>query len=172
MRSHGMGTGDLGVWLGLIFGISGAAGILLGGYVGGRWFAGNERAQVRASAVMTALLVPCFVGFLLLPDKHSALIALAALGLTFSFYIGPSFALLQRLVSDDMRATTLAVVMLLANLIGMGLGPQAVGILSDQFAPVWGADSLRYAMLAVSLVALWAAWHFWQVGRTLREELS
>ena len=34
------------------------------------------------------------------------------------------------------------------NLIGMGLGPQAVGILSDWFAPEYGAESLRWALLA------------------------
>jgi MFS family permease len=172
MRSHGMQTAELGVWLGLIFGISGATGILGGGYVSARWFATDERGQVRLSAIMTALLVPCFVLFLLLPNKYHALMALAFLGLTFSFYIGPSFALMQRLVADDMRATTLAVVMLLANLIGMGIGPQIVGIVSDALLPTVGSDSLRYAMLVMSLVAFWAAFHFWQAGRWVREDLA
>jgi hypothetical protein len=74
-------------------------------------------------------------------------------------------------VADEMRATALAVVMLLANLIGMGVGPQSVGILSDALAPTLGNDSLRYAMLAMSLVALWAAYHFWQVGRSAQDDL-
>jgi MFS family permease len=43
VRSHGMGTAELGVWLGLIGGIGGGTGILIGAYVGGRWFADNER---------------------------------------------------------------------------------------------------------------------------------
>lgn len=172
MRSHGMGTGELGVWLGLIFGLGGITGLLSGGYVASRWFANNERAQMRLSATAVALLVPFFVAFLTLPQKHRALIALVPLVIVFNFFFAPTYALMQRLVTDDMRATTLAVVMLLANLIGMGVGPQVVGILSDALAPVLKGDSLRYAMLAMSFIALWAGYHFWRVGRTVKDDLS
>lgn len=72
---------------------------------------------------------------------------------------------------DEIRATTLALVMLLANLIGIGVGPQIVGILSDALRPVVGVQSLRYAMLAAATIALWAAYHFWQVGRTVKSDL-
>jgi predicted MFS family arabinose efflux permease len=140
--------------------------------VAGCWFADDERGQMRLTAAMIALLVPCFVMFLLLPNKHHALIALIPLMVAFNFFLGPSFALMQRLVVDEIRATTLAIVMLLANLIGMGIGPQIVGILSDALMPRWGSDSLRYAMLAMSFVALWAAYHFWQVGRTVKDDLA
>ena len=171
MRSHGMGTAELGVWLGLIFGLGGIAGTLSGGYVTARWFADDERGQMRLSAVAMAALVPCFVLFLLLPQKQAALLALLPLIVAGNFTFGPAFALLQRLVPDAMRATTLAVVMLLANLIGMGLGPQIVGVLSDWLSPSLGADSLRYAMLALSFLAFWAAYYFWQAGGTVREDL-
>jgi MFS family permease len=171
MRSHGMTTAELGVWLGLIFSLGGMSGTLLGGYVAGRWFVRNERGQMRLAAVMIAALVPCFVLFLLLPQKHQAMIALLPLMMVFGFFIGPTFALMQRLVVDEMRATTLAVVMLLANLIGMGIGPQVVGILSDLLMPTLGANSLRYAMLIMSFVALWSAYHFWVAGRTVQADL-
>ena len=171
IRSHGMGTTDLGVWLGLIFGIGGIAGTLLGGYVSARWFAGDERAQMRFSATMIACLVPCLLVFLLVPGKREALIALVPLIVAGNVFLGPTFALLQRLVADEMRATTLSVVMLLANLIGMGVGPQLVGILSDSLRPLFGSDSLRYAMLTLSLVALWGAYQFWRVGGTIKEDL-
>lgn len=172
MRSHGMGTQELGVWLGLIFSLSGIAGLLIGGYVASRWFAGNERAQMRMSAVTVASLVPCFVAFLTLPQKHQALIALIPLMTVFTIFMGPTYALMQRLVADEMRATMMAVVMLLANLIGFGIGPQLVGILSDVLMPVVGSDSLRYAMLFMSFVALWSGYHFWRVGQTVTEDLS
>jgi hypothetical protein len=35
-----------------------------------------------------------------------------------------------------------------------------------------GNDSLRYAMLAMSSISLWSAYHFWQVGRTVQEDLK
>lgn len=79
---------------------------------------------------------------------------------------------MQRLVPDNMRSTTMAVVMLLANLIGMGLGPQLVGILSDALQPTLGNDSLRYAMLSLSFVALAAAGYFWKAGNSVAADLS
>jgi MFS family permease len=172
MRSHLMTTEELGIWMGLIFGSAGIAGILLGGYLGGAWFAHDEPRQMRLTAASVAALVPCYVLFLLVPSKICALLALMPLVAGLGVFVGPTFALMQRLVPDSMRATTLAVVMLLANLIGMGLGPQIVGIMSDRLMPVAHQDSLRYAMLVISLIALWSAYHFWLVGRTVRQDLS
>jgi predicted MFS family arabinose efflux permease len=171
IRSHGMHTAELGRGLGLIFGFGGIAGISMGGYIASRWLSHDERTQMRLSASIVALLVPAYAAFLLLPGKHQALLTLVPLSVVLGLVLGPIFALMQRLVVDEMRATTLAVVMLLAHLIGMGIGPQVVGILSDLLMPSLGADSLRYAMLILSWVALWAAYHFWQVARTVKEDL-
>jgi predicted MFS family arabinose efflux permease len=172
MRSHRMSTTEIGLWMGLIFGIGGIAGTLLGGYVAGRWFADDERGQMRLMALLTAALVPCFASFLLAPSNSLSLAALVPLMMVFTFFLGPTYALMQRLVVDEMRATTFAVAMLLANLIGMGAGPQIVGLLSDQFLQIFGTDSLRYAMLVTSIISLWAACHFWHVGKSVREDLS
>jgi MFS family permease len=171
MRSHGMGTAELGIWFGLIFGIGGIVGISLGGYVAARWFSGDERGQMRLIALMNVLLVPGLILFLLLPHKQQALLALLPLVIVSTVFAGPTFALLQRLVPNEMRATTMAVAMLLINLIGMGAGPQIVGISSDLLLPTLGSDSLRYAMFIMSFVALLAAYQFWQVGRTVSEDL-
>jgi MFS family permease len=171
VRSHGLGTAELGLWFELIYGFGGIAGTWMGGYIAGRWFAADERGQMRALAVMIALQVPCYALFLLLPQKNQAFAALIPLAVISGFFFAPSFALLQRLVTDNMRATALAVVMLLANLIGMGLGPQLVGVLSDVLQPTLGNDSLRYAMLVLSSTAVWAAYHLWQVGGTVTIDL-
>jgi predicted permease len=157
--------------LGLIFGLGGMAGTLTGGYATARWFGNDERTQMRVSAIATALQLPCNVFFLLLSQKEHALIALVPLIIIGNLISGPVFALIQRLVRDEMRATTLSVLMLFANLIGMGIGPQFVGVLSDALKPALGVDSLRYAMLTMSLVSLWAAYHLWQVGQAVRGDL-
>lgn len=49
---------------------------------------------------------------------------------------------MQRLVGDEMRATTVAVVTLLCNLVGMGIGSQLVRILSDLLRPGMGSESI------------------------------
>jgi MFS family permease len=171
-RSHGISTSETGVWLGLVFGVGGAVGAVLGGYVAGVLFSADERKQLLVSAGVMIGLVPCFAVFLLLPDKTGSLLAFSLIGIAFGYFSGPSFALLQRLVSNEMRATTMAMVMLAANLLGMGLGAQLVGVVSDLLAPSFGMSSLRYALLAVSLVALWPACHFWLARRTVKDDLA
>ena len=172
IRSHGMGTAELGVSMGLVWGFSGLAGLLAGAYIVGRWFANNERGQLRIAALSAVLTVPCFVAFLTVRDGYVALSALVPESLLLSLFLSPISAFIQRLVPNGMRATVFAVVMLLANLIGMGVGPQLVGILSDVLTPKLGSDGLRYAMLAVSLLVVWAAYHLIKAGRTINQDLA
>jgi MFS family permease len=171
IRSHGLGTGEVGLWLGLTTGVGGIVGVLCGGYVAARWFSNNERNQMRMSALAVASFMPFFLAFVLVPNKNLALLALIPQIAVFNFFMGPTYAVMQRLVPDSMRATVLAVVLLLVNLIGMGIGPQIVGILSDLFNPTFGQESLRYAMSLMSVVALWSAWHFWRAGQTASDDL-
>jgi predicted MFS family arabinose efflux permease len=167
-----MGTAELGLWLGMIFGIGGIVGSVMGGAIANRWFPGDERGQMRVSAAASACLLPAYFAFLLLPDRHLSLVALALLMICASVFVGPTYALMQRLVPDGMRATTLSITMLFANLIGMGLAPQVVGIASDLLTPRFGSDSLRYAMLLVSFVALLVGYQFWRVGETVAADLK
>ena len=171
VRNHGMSSMETGMWLGVVISVAGAAGVILGGYASAHWFADSEQRQMRLSAVSVALIIPCFLAFLTLPNKYEALIGLMGVVIFIYVSFGPTYALMQRLVRDDMRATTMALVLLLVNLIGMGLGPQIVGILSDALRPVAATDSLRFAMMIWSLTALWSAYHFWRVGRTVQQDL-
>jgi MFS family permease len=171
IRSHGMGTAELGVSMGIVWGLSGLGGLLAGAYIVSRWFADDERGQLLMAALSAILTVPCFVAFLTLSDGYLALSALIPESLLLSLFLSPISAFIQRLVPDAMRATVFAVVMLLANLIGMGVGPQLVGILSDLLTPTLGSDGLRYAMLTVSLLVAWAAYHLIKAAQTIKEDL-
>jgi predicted MFS family arabinose efflux permease len=172
IRSHGMQTDELGLWLGLIFSISGVVALLAGGLVGSRLLAENDKGQLTMTALTVALLVPFYLLFLLVPGKAQALLAMVPLMLVFNFYVAPIYALLQRLVPDEMRAMVLALVMLFANVIGMGLCPPLVGILSDTIRPHFGTDSLRYAMLSVAALSLWASYHFWCARRCVAADIA
>jgi MFS family permease len=172
MRMHKMGTAELGVWLGLIFALGGITGALLSGYLVQRWIGEDDKRQIRGNAIALASVTPFFIGFLLVPNRYVALLALIPSTMVLGGVLGTSYALMQRLVPDDMRATVLAVLMLLANVIGFGVGPQVVGIMSDLLTPVLGSDALRYAMLAMCFVAVWGAYHFWLVGKTIEIDLE
>ncbi len=85
---------------------------------------------------------------------------------------GPLFAMLQTIVPSHMRAVSLAIIYLFANLIGLGLGPLAAGALSNALRPWAGEESLRCALLALSPGYLWGGWHLWQASRTVTTDLE
>jgi MFS family permease len=171
-RSHGMSSTELGCWFTAVVGVGLSAGTLLGSYVANRWFEHNEDGQMRLIAITIAGILPCSAALLLAANKYTALIALGAIQLIFGFFVGPTFALLQRLVHSRLRATALAAQMLLANLIGMGVGPQLVGVSSDLLRPALHNESLRYSLLGVSFLSLYAAYHFSRVGHTAMRDLT
>jgi MFS family permease len=171
IRAHGMGTAELGSWMAVIHAAGSATGILCGAYALGRWFKRDERGQMRLAAFAAAISVPAYIAFLMLPNGYHALLVLIPQAVVFGAFIPATTALLQRLVPDNMRATAFMVIMFLANLIGLGLGPQLVGVLSDLLRESLGRDALREAMLLVSFLGLWTAYHYWRVSRTIQDDL-
>jgi hypothetical protein len=88
------------------------------------------------------------------------------------FYLAPSFALNQSLVSVRMRSVASAILLFIINIIGLGLGPQTVGLLSDFFRDQYGNESLRYALICLSVVNIWTALHYFLAGRTVQADLA
>jgi MFS family permease len=64
-------------------------------------------------------------------------------------YQGPILALVQDLVPNDRRGTATAVLFLSSSVVGLGVGPLAVGMLSDAFHSTFESNSVRYALTAV-----------------------
>ena len=89
-----------------------------------------------------------------------------------AIFFGPAFATAQSLAQPRMRAVAAAVLMFSTAMIGMGFGPLLVGIASDQLAPALQQHSLRFGLLIVPLVNLWAAVHFFRATRHLGTDLA
>jgi MFS family permease len=172
VRSHGMTSGEIGSGLALAWGLGGLAGGYLGGALPARYAAHNERLQLRAVAITVAAsgaaMVPVFVA----SDPYAAIAFTGLVSIGVNAVNGPLFATMQTLVSERMRAVSLAFVYLFANLIGMGLGPLATGRLSDMLQPQFGAESLRYALLCLCPGFWWVAWHAWRAGSTVDSDLA
>jgi MFS family permease len=172
IRSHGLTTSEIGIWLTVVSGAGGLAGAYLGGELASRYAAHDERRQLRA--VATAIAV---AGFLMIAVYLSAnaylafgMLGLVAIGVTTAN--GPVFATIQTLVPERMRAVSFALVYLVANLIGMGLGPLAVGALSDALRPTVGEESLRYSLLILAPGYFWVAWYALRASRTVTADLA
>lgn len=172
VRSFGMGTGELGTWYAVVMGIAG----LLGAYLGGEWFsryaANNEKRQltVVAATFPAFSLLSCMI--YLAPNHY---VAFAFIGVTVfggAATLGPILSNIQTLVPEQQRASASALVYLVANLIGMGLGPLAAGMLSDTISSWAGQESLRYSLLALCPGYLWASWHAWRASRLVERDVA
>lgn len=173
IRSHGTSTAMLGLWMGLVGGASGILGTYFGGVLIDRYWGNNPQGQVRCIALGVLFLAPCYWLLLFLSDTKSALAVLIPLNILFFFLYGPVMSLIQSLVVETRRAIAVAFSMLILNLIGMGLGPQVVGILSDWLrAEMGSAEALRMAMGMAAAMAFGSAYYFWLAGKTIAQDLS
>lgn len=172
IRSFGMQTAELGTWFALIYGVGGLIGTYLGGLWATRHAQDNERLQLRAMGVTYAIFGVISVCIYMSSNVYVAFTFLALATLGSNLILGPLFATIQTLVPDRMRAMSIALLYLFANLIGMGLGPLATGTLSDLLRPFVGEESLRYALLALCPGYGWAAWHLWQASKTVTYDLQ
>lgn len=172
IRSYGLETGELGTWLGLIYGVGSGLGTYLGGVLAERFAAGKELLQLTACAMAFVFVAVIMSSTFLVRDLYQAFAALALVNFGGSMALGPIFATIQTLVLPRMRAMSIALLYMFANLIGMGLGPLAAGALSDSLQPQFGEESLRYALVILCPGYFWAAWHLWCASRAVVRDLQ
>ena len=171
-RVHEMSRTEIGLWLGPIAGFVGAAGALTGGWLADFGARRDERWLVWLPAIAGLLGAPCIAVFLLVPDAHLAIFWYAPVSFLTAMWTGATYSAVQGLVGLRVRATAAAVLLFLLNFIGFGLGPQLVGILSDLFAPAWGNESIRYALLGVGMCKAWGSLHSFLAARHVRAEMA
>jgi MFS family permease len=172
IRSHGLQTGELGTWLAATAGGGGLLGTYLGGVLAFRYAAQNEGLQLRIMAAAYCGFGALMAAVYLSPDPYLAFVLMGLAFVGGSTVNGPLFATIQTLVPERMRAMSIAVIFLFSNLIGMGLGPLATGMVSDALRPVLGEESLRYALIALCPGYVWCAWHFWSASKTVSRDLE
>jgi MFS family permease len=164
MREKGMALGQIAVWYALVVGIGMSAGIFVSGWVIDRYARKSKRTYALAPAISLTLAIPFYIGFVWAPTWPLALALL--IGPTFLnyFYLSSAVALVQEEVRPDQRVMAGALLLLVMNFIGLGLGPTYVGAASDAFRASHPHNSLQMALytlvpayvLAVALF-LWLA---------------
>jgi MFS family permease len=149
-------------------------GTLLGGSLADRFGARDARAYAVIPAIGAIAGLPFSLAALNSGSLVVAFAFLLAPGHLNALWLGPAYAVVQGLVRPETRATATAIVLFVANLIGLGLGPLGVGVLSDILSGQAGlseAAAIKWALTSFALLAFPCAYVFWTAGRTLREEL-
>lgn len=173
IRSYDMSTGELGTWLAFISGFCGAVGVFLGGVLADRLSTRDKRWYMWVPGFAGLISIPFVAMVYLVNGPYWALCLSIIPGLLHNVYLGNTIAMTHGLVGLRMRALASAVLFLILNLIGMGLGPLFVGMLSDALQPTHAEHSLRQAMLyLLPAVLTWSTIHFFLAARSLRADLA
>ena len=144
-RVHGMPVEDIGMWLGITSGFGGIIGTFLGGFLADKY----GRKDLR-----WYMWIPIIAGLVNFPFSYFAffsgnlnivLFTYFITALLTALYLGPSIAVTHNLIDAKKRALASAILFLVLNFIGLGLGPVAIGMISDYLSADYGAESLRYA---------------------------
>ena len=170
VRSYGISLIDASLFYGAILLVGGLAGIWLGGSLADRFGASRRGAYVVIPAFAFVATVPFYVVAILSPNLTTTFFAMlipTALGLV---WLGPVLAAIQHVVPPNMRATASAIFLFINNLIGIGAGTVAIGILSDNLQARYGDDSLRYAILAGTSFYVLAAMLFFLSAKYLKND--
>jgi len=167
-------AGFLGLALGLIGGTAGVIGAWLGGQLADKMGAKDLRAYVTVPAIASLVTLPFYIAAVSLDSVTAAIGILTIPILLGTLWYGPVYATAQSIVDPSMRATASAVLLFVINLIGLGLGPVAVGALSDFFAKPMGlgeAQGVRWALIVSTMFGLVAFALFWAARKTIREDM-
>jgi predicted MFS family arabinose efflux permease len=167
VQNHGLSTAEVGYILALYCGVFG---------VFGTYGAGFATDQMRKRSLAHTMLVPAFAYgvmvpfifvFYLLPTFSVAIVAGAIPLMLVMAYAAPSFALAQTIAAPHMRAQSIAILITACYLLGSGVGPLAIGLVSDLLRPFAGTQSLPYALTLTAASNAATAWCFWRAYKSL-----
>jgi MFS family permease len=167
VRSHGMNIAQAGLYLAIVIGIGGAIATWLGGRLSDFLRGRDARWSLWLVALVFVVARPFAMAFYWVGDTTLALALFILPAAAGAVHMGPSLALLHERVDARMRPLASALFLMILTLIGLGLGPLAVGAMSDLVFARYGEDSLRYALFAWQCVGFWAAIHFYWAGARL-----
>ena len=168
MREKGMALQEVALWYALVVGIGMSGGIFAAGWLVDRYAGRFKQAYALIPAIGLALAIPFYVGFVWAPSWPLALILLFGLVLLNYSYLSPSVALVQLETPPNQRVMAGALLLLVINFIGLGLGPTYVGIASDWFRPEHPNNSLQMALYTLTPFFIVASAMFLALARLLR----
>ena len=153
IRTYGWTAAQAGITLGTLTSTIGVFGVVAGGRVADSLLArGYTDAKLRVGIIAALGNIVCGAIYTLAPEAALAVGALVPYNFFASFAFGAAVAAVQEITPNRMRAQVGAFVMSVITLVGLGVGPTLIGVLTSA---VYGRDSaVRYALLWVTLVGL------------------
>jgi len=170
MREKGMTLSEVAVYYALVVGIGMSAGMFVSGWVIDKFTRRWRQAYALAPAASLTLAIPFYLAFVWAPSWQLALIFLIGPMFLNYFYLSSSIALVQEEVRPDQRVMSGALLLLVMNFIGLGLGPTYVGIASDFFRAAHPDNSLQIALYTLVPFYVLAIGIFLRLAQVLKSK--
>ncbi len=167
MREKGMTLKQMAVYYALVVAIGMGGGILVSGPVIDRLTRRSKQAYALVPAVSLSLALPFYLAFVWASSWSLALLFLTGAMFLNYFYLTSAVTLVQEEVRPDQRVMSGALLLLIMNLIGLGLGPTFVGAASDFFRASHPHHSLQNALYMLAPVYVVAVLLFLALARVL-----
>lgn len=171
-RAHGLLPATAGLQVTIAILPASALSMVACAAIADRLAKSEARWWVWAPAIVTAFALPASFLAVTAPTALGGLIWTGVWMFAASAWYGVGYGVAQSLVAPRMRATLMAMLLILANMVGYGLGPVVAGAISDFMAPTAGDRSIAYGMVGTNILAAWAALHFFLAARSLRADLA
>lgn len=164
VRSHGMALKQAGLLVGTLLPISMITGVLFSGWLCTRLVKRDVRWQLGIPLIGVGVTMPASLAYFLWPagigmqfmgvEMPQVMLFFVLMGFFSSWIYAASLAALSNVIPAHQRAVANAVYVVFYTVLGFGLGPVSVGMLSDALAQSAGKEGLRYALvvLAAALV--------------------
>ena len=150
-----------GLLIGMILTFSMMLGALLSGWLHTRLVKCAVLWQIGIPLIRVGITIPTSLAYFLWPagngiqflgiEMLQAMIFFMLMGFFSSWVPAASMAALSNIIPAHQRAVVNAVYVVFYTVLGFGIGPVFVGMLSDVLAQFAGKEGLRYALAALSL---------------------
>lgn len=134
LRNFELDLSEAATQLVIPLGIAASFGAFAGGYLTEKLSGRFATAVAWLPGIGLIASVPFYWFGFSAQTPMAALVLLIPAGILHYLYLGAQYTICQGVVDARSRATSIAIMLFAANLIGYGLGPLAVGMVSDLYA--------------------------------------
>ena len=170
MREKGMKLHEVAVYYSLVVLVGMSGSMLASGRIIDQAVRRSKGAYGLVPALSLCMALPFYLAFVWVPAWRIALLFLTCTHFLNYFYLTSVVTLVQEEVRPDQRVMSGALLLLIMNLLGLGLGPTFVGAMSDLFRANHPHQSLQIALYMLAPVYLVAVSLFVALSRVLKNE--
>mgnify|MGYP001556625170 CR=1 FL=1 len=201
MRGFNVSLANVSLLFGMVTFTSNGIGMLLGGFGFDWLRKRDIRWPVWGPGITLTLGIPIYFAAFSSQSYYAAMALVWLGNMTVVTFMAPTLGSMQNMAGPRMRAMTSALSAMIVAIFGAGVGPTVAGILSDHFAEklysagdflancpggrapgapgsvadaaclTASGDGLRYALIVMLVVFVWASFHYFRAARTLRQDL-